>query len=216
MTTMSNGDITMDDDNEFAHWSEPVASSFDDFMNPPEPSPTAEALKDSRTADPKFLEEKPRSRKAIDYEKKAQNVVRFAIKGLLMNPATIQDGAVLIQYGPDFCEAAGNFAAENAWVSKTIEMMNDGTENATLAFIAATAPIALQMMRNHEPAIEATPHREIKIPFTKRVWKLKVKVRLPWRMRAFTEDPSDFTKRVLTAPGVAEALEKQGIRIVIG
>jgi len=211
-TAMPDGNNT----NPYEGWTAPQAEQFETFFNDEAETPTAEAFSGSNDPDPQFLEQPPRPKKARDYERKVASPVRFAIKALIQNPSTMADAATLIQYGPDFCVAAGDFANENANAAKIIDFLCDGTENAALAFVAASLPIALQIMRNHEPTAEASPAREIRIPFTKRTWKMKVKVRLPWRMRMFTQDPTDMTLGVLQTPGIVEALAKQGIRIHVG
>lgn len=161
--------------------------------------------------DASLIEKRKRKPGAEQYEKKARNLFRFAFLNAVRHPATVPDAATVLMYGPDVAEAFGDLAAENEWVKRAIDMMNETTDNAALAMFIATVPFIMQLIRNHEPAVEAEP-KGIRIPFIKRTVRIKFNLKLK-RFRAMTHEPAAITNYVFANPKVQEKLVKQGIII---
>lgn len=217
----SDNDIQHDNVNddaftEFVASDEPLpdddgSNPYDEFLSSEQPP-----LDD---VDPELLNERKRTPKAKQYERKAKGLFSVAVKVTVGNPATVADSAALLMHGPNVAEKLGDLAADNARVARALDMLTDQTENAATALIIAAAPLALQIIRNHEGSLTDSParaERSIRIPFSKRRLRLRFKLRLPKRARNLTNDPQQLSVHVFSNPQIQEALRKQGINVVIG
>jgi hypothetical protein len=128
----------------------------------------------------------------------------------IQNPATVPDAAAIIMYGPDVSRSMGDLAAHDIRVRRAIDFISDGADNPYFAAVAALAPLALQILRNHEPVAEVSPVRKIRIPFTKRFFTIKFKIKLG-KLRNMSNDPQEFTAHVLSNEGIVNELQRQGI-----
>lgn len=161
--------------------------------------------------DPSLVDPPKRSPKADKYEKKARNVFRFAFWSTVQHQQTLPDAATILMHGPKVAEAFGDLAAENDKIARAIDMMDETTDNATLAMLMVAVPFIAQLVRNHEPVAEVTG-RQIRIPLTKRTVRIKWNLRLK-RLRMVTNEPKDLTAHVFSNPLVIEKLAKQGIHV---
>lgn len=185
-------------------------------MDPPDgPEPDADLLDDVfDQPDASILDEKPRSKKAVAYEQKMKGLFGLGFRLTVPHEQTQADAAAILMFGGDISTAAGDLAAENEWVAKAIDMLTEGSDNAALALITASIPFALQILRNHEPEVEATPEmgRLIKIPFKKEPIKVRFRIRLR-RARMWTVPPENLKDHVFSNPDVSMKLASQGIKV---
>jgi len=192
-------DAEHDDDNPFEEF---LTSERPDFDEP----------------DASLLSEKRRVPNSKKYERKVAGLFSVAVKVTVANPHTLADSAALLMYGPDISKKAGDLCAVNPRAARIVDMITDQTENPATALIMATAPLVLQVIRNHEPVVErdnGKQPRTLRIPFTKRRLRFKLGFKLNRRMRNLTHDPVALQRHVFTNKDVVEALQKQGIHLVV-
>jgi hypothetical protein len=183
----------------------------DDFVEPP-PLSDDMGREDYTEPDADFLKNPRRKRHAVEYENKVKSTLMMGTRFLFDNPNTVPDAATLIMYGPNFSRAMGDWAAEEPWVRKSIDFIAGGANNPGAAAMAALIPMALQILRNHEPVAEVVQPKRIRIPFTKRYISIKFRIKLG-KLRNLTNDPKAFTEHVLGNPQIRENLAKQGINL---
>lgn len=160
--------------------------------------------------DPKFIDDPKPPRKAVEYQNKVAGVLSTAYNLTAENQKTVADGAAILMYGDDFAEACGKYAAENEKAARIIDLLTEGTDNAALALIATAVPFTLQLIRNHEPTVETTTRREIRM--FGRVWRPKFSIRLK-AARKFTRDPHDLVAYVYSDEEVLAHVAKKKLRI---
>lgn len=203
---------------------EPVRESFIDF-DAIQTSPSATIFDEPKEPDDKFVKEEydepdpklfkepKRSRKAVAYEAKVSGVLRSGFQATISNPHTVADAAAIAMHAPDISRAFGNLADEDERIARAIDWITDGTENPYTTAILTTAPLIMQMIRNHEPALEVKP-RGFRIPFGKRkgekLFSFKFGIKLSGLPRNMTNDPKKLTDHVFTNPKVIKALEENG------
>jgi len=183
-----------------------------DYLEPDAPDP--EHLEpDYAEVDAGHIKAKARPRGAIAYQKKIHSVMRPATVAALKYEPTKADGAAFLIYGPDLETHLANVAATNKNVARAIDWISEtGGDNHVLALALVTVPLALQLLRNHEPELIPKP-RGFKIPFTHgKRWGTKWKIGLRLgKLREMTADPDAMIKHALSDPAVREALAKQGV-----
>lgn len=210
--TPVNGDAHVDWANIPVDESAPMtAAQFIDAPAPPPDTDGAESNYDE--PDPGFIKTGRRKPYAAAYQRKVHGALHRGMRYTLSNHATVPDGAALIQYGPAFEHAMGDWAVEDKRVAKAIDFITGGTTTPAMAVIAAAVPLVLQVIRNHEPEAEVT-----KKPL--KIWRwtlpIKVKFRIKLkRLRPMTHEPQAFTNWVLGNPDIMETLKKQGIVVDI-
>lgn len=181
-----------------------------DFLNDepnPQPAETFDAV------DPKFITAKRRPTGAPEYEKKIKGILKGAFDMTVGNTATVADAAAIYQYQGKIVEKGAILATVNPTFARGIDFLTEGTENPTIAFAAALLPLALQLVRNHEPILEPAP-RGFKVPFTKKTFRIPIKVGIKLgRLRNATYEPRHMYNVVLGNPTVIATLEKQGVSI---
>lgn len=210
--TFEYGDNDILDDNDAVPSSWTTIDPVEDFLgNEPLDDPTVEILKES-PIDPSVVNPRERSKEAKAYEKEVKGVLRTGFQVLVGNPKTLPDAAVILQYGPAFSIAVGDLAAENKWVAGAVDFLTDTTENAALSLLAVAVPMTLQILRNHEPTAEVPTGRVFRIG--KREFRIRVKIKLPGRIRLFTREPKEYAAEVFSDPDVQRALAKRGLKIV--
>lgn len=178
-----------------------------------EPSEPSMAEPTYDVPDPNFVKAGRRKPHAAAYQNKVHDVLHMGMLLTLGNSATVPDGAAIIQYGPKLEHALGDWAAEDKRVARAIDFISGGTTTPAMAAISAAIPLALQIIRNHEP--EATVERK---PL--RIWKwtlpIKVKFRIKLkRLAPLTHKPEKLTEWVFGREEVRTALAKQGISVVM-
>lgn len=161
-----------------------------------------------------LIDSKPRGAKAKKYEKKVAGLFSVGVKVTIAHPRTLADSAALLMYGPNIAEKAGDLAASNERAAALIDMITDQTENPATALIVASIPLALQVIRNHEPQLE-TKERGIPVGRGRRI-KFRIPFRLGKRMKNVTRPPDVIAHEVFSNEKVQEALARQGINIVVG
>lgn len=153
---------------------------------------------------------------ALKYEKKARQVFRDAAMITVANPKTQSDFAAIIIHGPQAARAIGDLAAIDPRVARGVDMLSEGSTNPYVACALACAPLALQIVRNHEEQEISTP-TGIKIPFIKKTIplpKLRWKFKLAPKLRAmFTQDKEEIARKVFSDPAIIEALKSRGFVI---
>ena len=159
---------------------------------------------------PQITEKPKRSLRAKRYEKQVGAVLGAATRAAAEHPSTVPDAAALLYYGKNVAEKMGDLADADERVRKAIDIFSGGVENPYLAAFSSVAILGLQLVRNHEPKLEPEV-RGLRIPFTKRVIKLKFGIKLG-RVRALTHDPKELTRAAFT-PEVKAFLQKQGVRV---
>lgn len=186
-----------------------------DFLNAPNPEEAAEESFQYDEPDAKFAAKKNRSTKAKHYEKKIGNLFSFAFRTLAAHEATVSDSAAIIMHGPDIAEKAGDLAAHNMVFARAIDMITDGAENPYFNLLAASAPLVVQILRNHETATPSMAVREFRIPFTKKTFKLRFKFKLtmPPTVRNLSHDPEALNAHVFTNAKVAAMIQREGINV---
>lgn len=163
--------------------------------------------------DPRFIAAKRRVGGAPEYERKLKGLLKGAFDLTVGNTATVADAASIYQYQAKIVEKGAVLAVKNQTFARGIDFLTEGTENPAIAFAAAVLPLALQIIRNHEPVLEPAP-RGIKIPFTKRTFRIPIKVGIKLgRLRAATYEPRHMYNVVLGNPDVVATLTKQGVTI---
>lgn len=92
------------------------------------------------------------------------------------NPKTSADAAAIIAHGPEFAKQLGRLADHDERVRKAIDFISSGTDNPYAAVMVAAMPLLAQVLRNHERETESPI--EVKVPFIKRVFRLKWRLKL--------------------------------------
>lgn len=187
-----------------------IRPDVDDLMDLPQPEPQVDQEPDQ--PDASLADPKTRSPKAVKYEKKARSVFRFAFWTTVQHPKTQPDAATILMHGPKVAEAFGDLAAQNPAIARAIDMMDETTDNATLAMLMVAVPFVAQLLRNHESEVAEVEPRSVRIPFTKRSIRIRFKVRLK-RLRAMTNEPKELTSYVFSNPAIVEKLRKQGVGV---
>lgn len=163
--------------------------------------------------DPRFVAAKRRPTGAPEYEKKLKAILKGAFDLTVQNPATVVDAAAIYQYQERIVTKGAILATENKSFARGIDFLTEGTENSTIAFAAAVLPLALQIVRNHEPILEPVP-RGFMIPIIKKKIKIPIKVGIRLgRLRNATYEPRHMYDVVLKNPEVMATLLKQGITV---
>lgn len=153
-----------------------------------------------------------RSRIAKEYERKVGEFLGAIAKESLGHPATVADGAATLYYAGNMATTWGDLANADKRVRTGIDFIVGGTNNVYSAAVFATIPWVLQLVRNHEPVVEATA-RLWRIPFTKKEIPIKLGFKVKGRLRAmFTHDPDELVKAALT-PAIVSQLEANGVKI---
>lgn len=163
-----------------------------------------------------FVTGKSRSRKAVAYEKKTASLFNGLFRVAIANPATVPDAAAITMHAKPISAAMGDLADADPRIERAIDFITSGTENPYANMVAATIPLVLQLVRNHEPVLEPKM-RGVKIPFGKRKGErltLKFGVRLNGIPRNLTNDPNTLSDYVFNDPRVIDALRKQGLNVV--
>ena len=182
---------------------------------------------------------KPKSRIALDYEKRVLSFLKAGMLGAI-NTGNYPDAATIIALGPSFAAATGELAAADEHVAGFIDLVT-APANPYALFAMTVIPFVSQLVRNHEPQLAELTDKEkrktrrtmrkqqgkldaqmrpaltVKIPFIKREIRLPFRIKgiNVWRrFRAQTQDPQALTYAVFSDPKVLKALEKQGIKIV--
>jgi hypothetical protein len=185
----------------------------------------------------------PKSARARQYEKKTASMIKAGMTySIAVN--RLDDAAACIHYGPSFAAAAGDFAAANETVAKTIDMICSPSSPA-LTFALTAIPLMGQFMRNHDAEIADIPAKrkafkasraerkaaakdspsvQFRIPIIGRTISLRMKLRTRLvgsfltGFRRGTQDPESLTVKVFSDEKVQTALRKQGldIRVVAG
>lgn len=153
-----------------------------------------------------------RTTRAKKYEDKISTLLNTVMRATAGSEKTVADAAAIITHGPVFASKAGDLADEDERVRRAIDFVTSGTDNAYAAFLLAGIPLAVQILRNHET--EAPVKVGIKIPFTKRTFKIPFRLRLRNPMlRSLTQHPKSLTEAVFSNPAIREALEKQQVEV---
>lgn len=190
---------------------EPVPDELNGAFTPEEPLDFDGAAPD---IEPDLLNPKhSRPRGAVGYEKKANDLLQFAIALTAGRSATVADSAALILHGKKVSYALGDAAAEDPRIAAAIDFMSGGTSNPYIALATAVMPLMAQLARNHEPLLEPAP-RKIRIPFTKRGFNLPIKfgIRLGF-LKAMTDDPQDVYNYIYNQPQIVDKLTKLGVNV---
>lgn len=157
---------------------------------------------------------KSRSEKAIAYDEKVQGVLSVIMKICAGNESTVPDAATFLEHGEAFASKMGDLAAHDKRVAHGIDLITTGTDNPYAAAVLAALPIVSQLIRNRETD-EAKPF-EIRIPFTKRTFKPKIKIRLNIPvMRALTVHPRVLVQNVFGRPDIRQALIENGVEVAL-
>lgn len=171
---------------------------------------------DANKANADFVEEKKESATARKYRLKTRHGINFLISGLVQSPGTVPDAAALLYHGPAISEAVGNLADKDKRVRAAIDFLTEDTIDNPYALTAiAVLPLAIQMLRNHEPKnANVAKNLRIKVPFTKKYLSLPIKIRLNFRwVKNVSYEPSYMVENVFADPNVQMALAKRGIHV---
>lgn len=161
--------------------------------------------------DEKFVKAPRRPPHARVYELKVVKALDTGMRLAIQNPDTVADAAAIIMYGPSFSSAMGDWAARDSRVRRAIDFITEGADNPAAAAVLALLPMALQVLRNHEPIVEAEP-RTWKLRFRKHIISIRLRLKLG-RLRNLTNDPEDFATHVFSNPAITDALNKRGIQV---
>lgn len=183
----------------------------DTLFTPADPSP--DVMDDGTYDEPSltFVKPPPKPHKAAEYQKKAQAFFQVLFRATVDNSATVPDAAAIIMHGPAISEKAGRLAAHDERIARGIDFLTEGSENPYAALAIASAPLLMQVIRNHEPVL-APVHRGIRVPFTQRRLKLKLGVKLG-RLRTLTNDPGALYRHVFNNADIRASLLKQNITV---
>ena len=186
------------------------------FIDPDDIQDATFVNPEAKSTDSTFVEEEKESPRAKKYRLKVRHGINFLITGLVQTPNGAPDAAALIYHGPAVSTAIGQLADEDAKVRRVIDFITDDTiDNPWLNASVIMVPLIVQMMRNHESAVEQLPGKfKIRIPFTKRYLRVPVKFKftLSWA-KNISYEPQYLTANVLGNPDVQENLAKRGIKI---
>lgn len=229
--TMIDGDITMNDHENKEGISTEEPNSWEslsfkmdesvgpdaDLLAPELPDTDDDEEYDEPAAD--LLKKDRRKPNSVKYERKVRNMFKFALTVTLdpTKETRMADSAAILMYAPEISESLGDLAASDRRIARAIDFLaDDAVGNPALAFTMATLPFVLQIMRNHEQdnIVEISPYREMKIPFTKRTIKLKIKFpKLRGFARNTTVPPDRLNAYVYTKPEIQAMLKERGIDI---
>lgn len=171
---------------------------------------------DAQSPDADFVEEVKESARAKRYRLKTRHGINFLISGLVQSPGTVPDAAALLYHGPEISKAVGNLADKDDRVRKAIDFLTEDTiDNPYALTVIAFAPLAIQMLRNHEPrSVNVAKPLQIKIPLTKRYLKIPFRIRFSFKWtRNVSYEPAYLTEHIFSNPNVQAALAKRGIRV---
>lgn len=182
-----------------------------EFVQPPELEAEEIPESDPDYPDTRITQERTRTARAKKYDKKAAVVIGAMTRATLENPHTVTDGVTLLYYGQTLVERVGDLADADDRVRRALDSLENGVNNPYIAAISTAAIVGLQIARNHESAMQ-TEVKALRIPFTKKTFKFKVRLRFPERLRPFTHDPDELTRAALT-PSVLATLKRQGVKI---
>lgn len=161
-----------------------------------------------------LVDKKSRSEKAIAYDEKVQGVLSLVMKMCAANEGTVADAAAFIEHGEALASKMGDLAAHDKRVAHGIDLITSGTENPYAAVVLAALPLVAQIIRNHET--ETAKPFEIRIPFTKRTFKPKIKIRLNIAfMRALTVSPRQMISSVFGREDIRAALIANGTEVAL-
>jgi hypothetical protein len=211
-----------------------VTTFFDELDDLPEDEAqriAAEVENDYDVPESEFVQPVTRGRTAKQYEKKIKTVLNAIFRQTVAHQAAVPDAAAILMYGPTFAEKWGDLAEADKRVRKGIDTILDGAENPYIAAALATAPLLLQLYRNHEEALspkgavqaikqsraqakQREPKR-VRIPFTKRYMEFRFQLRLP-AIKNMTNDPVKLAEYVFNNQEILEALKRAGIETVGG
>lgn len=217
-------------DTEFQLDSEDLLPESDEFGVPPTQDETLRFL-DADLGD--FLKKPGKSAKAKAYERKVHSVLTGALKWTIKTPQGLPDAAAIIAYGDGFAAAAGDLADASERAAKVIDFIT-APDNPALVFALMSVQLGSQLIRNHQDQLQAIPAAvqnrktttkaerkaardakpgiNIKIPFIKKTFKLRVALHMGF-LTAQSVDPHALTEGVFSNPSIVKQLEKQGIHI---
>ena len=176
------------------------------------------------------------SRQAKEYSDKTKSVLK-ALMVSSINVGDFPDAAAILTYGPAFADATGQFADQNDWCKRAVDMIT-APESAPIMFVLTAIPLFSQVLRNHEAALKQMPdsRRQARLRrkaekdgqrtqeprFTVRMfgraWPVYFKTprigKVFMAFKAQTRDPVMLTNAVFTDSKVVNALRKQGIVLV--
>jgi hypothetical protein len=181
-----------------------------EFVDAPEPETPGPSDQEVVNEIKEFAEEKPQSPRAKRYTKEVAKTLSPLWRALAQHPATVADSATILTYGPDLARAVGNLADEDEKARKVIDFIVEGGGSPYIPLLSCALPMAIQILRNHEPTVEAV--KGFRIPFTKRTFRLPFKLRLG-KLRNASYDPDYLTTRVFSHPELARVLAEQGVTI---
>jgi hypothetical protein len=199
-------------------WSlyEPQEPPPDEILEQPLLSDEALAAMQEEPSEPvdrTFLKQPRRKPHAKKYEDKIRGLMLVGTQIGLSSPNTVADACTVIVHGPKVARTWGDLAAENETVANAIDFITKPSDSPITAAMLASIPMALQLVRNHEPVAE-TPVRVIRVPFTKREIKLRFKINLG-RLQNMTLDPDELTERVLAIPEIKTQIDKWGLKVAL-
>lgn len=173
------------------------------------PSDTSEVFPPSILQDAKSRPERARA-----YEEKTAVILSFLTRICAGNESTVADAAAFIELGPSFASKMGDLAHHDARVRKGIDLITQGSDNPYLALALASLPLLSQIVRNHET--EAAKPITIRIPFTKRRFSPKIRIRLKTPFfRSLTSTPSKLIDKVFGNPEIKASLIANGIDVAL-
>jgi hypothetical protein len=177
-------------------------------------APSDPASVPSFTATNFLVDKKSRSEKAIHYDEKAQGVLAIFMKMFAANEATVSDAAAFIEHGNVLASKVGDLAAHDKRVAHGIDLITSGTENPYVAVAMALLPLISQVIRNHET--ESAKPFEIRIPFTKKTFrpKIKIKLNIPI-LRSLTIHPRLLIENVFGNAKIREAILESGMEVAL-
>jgi hypothetical protein len=176
-----------------------------------------------------------------EYRDKTRSLLKAAAFGCL-NSELYSDAAAIFERGPAFAKAVGNLADTNQQTRNILDIAL-APESPWLTFAMVGIPLVAQILRNHEPELQAMPDRirmtrkqrkaqkeqaatqgtvpvtvrMVKIPFTKRHVPIKIRFKIGGLLagfRAQTTDPQTLQDKVFSNEDLMRALAKQGIVLV--
>ena len=193
-------------------------ADWDEILNPSDPDEDlAEEVVEGtpKPPDDQFVQEVKETAKAARYRKKTTRGLNFLFKNMAGNPGLSADAAAIVEYGPGVAKAVGNLADKDARVARAIDFITeDGIDNPYVLTVAALLPLAFQVIRNHEPAIEKFSGLKLRVPFTKRELRIPIKISFKFKVvNSNSYPPSYMMEHVFRNPAIAEALDRQGIHV---
>lgn len=155
-----------------------------------------------------------RPERAIAYEGKVNGFLNLLMRACAGNKSTVADAAAFIAHGEALSSKLGDLAHHDARVRKGIDVITSGTDNPYAAVAIAALPLISQIIRNHET--ESAKPFTIRIPFTKRTFTPKIKIRLNAPLlRGMTTHPIQLIRQVFFDPEIKEALISSGVDVAL-